>query len=49
VAQAGYKGLMKGKRVVIPGLDNKITVLSSKFAPRVLSLKVARFLTGKSS
>lgn len=48
VAKAGYEGMMKGKRVVIPGVDNKITVLSSKFAPRVLSLKVAKFLTGKS-
>jgi len=49
VAQAGYKGMMKGKRVVVPGLDNKITVLSAKFAPRALTLKVARFLTQKTS
>jgi uncharacterized protein len=49
VAETGYKGLMKDKRVVIPGLDNKITVLSAKFAPRAVTLKVANFLTQKTS
>jgi uncharacterized protein len=49
VAQAGYKGMMKGKRVVVPGLDNKFTVLSAKLAPRALTLKVARFLTQKTN
>ena len=49
VAETGYKGLMKNKRVVIPGLDNKITVLSSQLAPRAMILKVTRFLTQKTS
>ncbi|MGD0278997.1 MAG: SDR family oxidoreductase [Smithella sp.] len=49
VAEVGYKGLMKGKRVVIPGLDNKMTVLSAKFAPRAVTLKVSQFLTRKTS
>jgi len=49
VAETGYKGLMKGKRVVVPGLDNKITVLSSQLAPRAMILKVAKFLTQKTS
>jgi len=47
VAEHGYKGLMKGKRLVVPGIDNKITLLSIKFAPRVVILKVARFLAQK--
>ncbi|PKN52122.1 MAG: short-chain dehydrogenase [Deltaproteobacteria bacterium HGW-Deltaproteobacteria-13] len=49
VAELGYKGLMKGKRVVITGLDNKISVLSAKFAPRIVILKIAGFLTNKRS
>ncbi|MFZ1981363.1 MAG: SDR family oxidoreductase [Smithella sp.] len=47
VAEHGYKGLMKGKRLVVPGIDNKITLLCTKFAPRAVVLKVARFLTQK--
>jgi short-subunit dehydrogenase len=34
VAAAGYKALMKGKRLKIPGFLNKITVLAGKFSPR---------------
>jgi uncharacterized protein len=49
VAEYGYKGLMKGKRLVVPGIDNKITLLSTKFAPRAVVLKAARFLTQKTS
>ncbi len=49
VAEVAYKGLMKGKSIVIPGLENKISVFSIRFAPRILVLKVARFLTRKTS
>ncbi|HUN54106.1 MAG TPA: SDR family oxidoreductase [Smithella sp.] len=49
VAECGYKGLMKGKRLVVPGIDNKITLISAKFAPRAFVLKSARFLTQKTS
>ena len=34
VAVAGYKGLMAGKVVVIPGVYNKLTVFSTRFIPR---------------
>ena len=34
VAQAGYKGLMQGRRVVVPGLHNKIVPLLPRFMPR---------------
>ncbi len=34
VALAGYRGMMKGKRVVIPGIVNKLAVMVVRFAPR---------------
>ena len=39
VAQAGYDGFMAGKRLVIPGVGNKIVSLMPKFLPRGLVLK----------
>ena len=49
VAVLGYQGLLRGKRLVIPGSDNTMTVLFAKFAPRAAVLKAARFLTQKRS
>ena len=49
VAELGYQALMRGKRLVIPGCDNNITVLLTKYAPRALVLKIADFLTQRSS
>lgn len=34
VAEAGYRGLMKGKAVVIPGLRNRLVALAVKLVPR---------------
>jgi len=34
VALAGYRGMMQGKRVVIPGIVSKLGVMSVRFAPR---------------
>ena len=42
VARAGYEGLMRGKRLVIPGLGNKLLVQSERLAPRRLVIKIAR-------
>ncbi len=42
VAEAGYEGLMKGKRVVVPGLMNKLGVFLSRRAPLGLPAKVAK-------
>src|SRR5439155_8166319 len=39
VAQAGYDGFMAGKRLVVPGVGNKIVSLMPKFLPRGLVLK----------
>ncbi|KIL38030.1 hypothetical protein SD70_29135 [Gordoniibacillus kamchatkensis] len=34
VALEGYKGLMKGKSIIIPGFSNKLLQLSGRLAPR---------------
>jgi hypothetical protein len=34
VAEAGYRGLMAGKRLVIPGLMNQIIAMTPRFLPR---------------
>jgi short-subunit dehydrogenase len=41
VAEAGYKGLARGKRVVVPGLVNKMGVVATRLAPRGLVTKMA--------
>ncbi|MEO8191017.1 MAG: SDR family oxidoreductase [Acidobacteriota bacterium] len=42
VAQAGYRGMMRGRRVVVPGLTNKILVQALRVSPRRLATAVAR-------
>jgi len=42
VARAGYEGFRAGKRVVIPGLINKIGVQSIRATPRALAAKVVK-------
>jgi len=44
VAQAGYDGAMAGRRVVIPGLMNRLRVLVARLAPRRVSTAIARRL-----
>jgi short-subunit dehydrogenase len=39
VAQAGYRGLMQGQRVVVPGLVNKLIVFLIRIVPRRMLLK----------
>ena len=41
VAQEGYDGLMRGRRVVIPGSDNKVAAWLARLLPRRLVLWVA--------
>jgi uncharacterized protein len=38
VAEAGYEGFMAGKRLVIPGIGNKIVSVLARIAPRALVL-----------
>ena len=40
VAEAGYRGLMRGRRVVIPGVANKIVSFLPRIVPRPLLLSV---------
>jgi len=44
VARIGYHGFMQGKRLVIPGLMNKMGVQSVRFSPRRVATQVARML-----
>ncbi len=44
VAWAGYKGLMAGKKVVIPGVKNKILVWLRRFVPYSLAAEIAKKL-----
>jgi hypothetical protein len=47
VAAAGYKALLRGKRVEVPGVFNKLLVLSTRLTPHSLLLPVARQLMTK--
>ncbi len=49
VAEFGYKALLEGKRVAIPGLSNKLQVFSARLMPRNLLTAVVRSMSEKSS
>jgi short-subunit dehydrogenase len=40
VAEAGYKGLMAGKRTIVPGFGNKILVLMARLVPDSIILPI---------
>ena len=46
VAEAGYRGLMNGKSVVIPGFMNKLSAQATRLAPRMLLARIAHALHG---
>ncbi|HUC48254.1 MAG TPA: SDR family oxidoreductase [Xanthobacteraceae bacterium] len=46
VAQIGYDGLMRGQRVVVAGLGNKLAVSFMHFAPHALLLRAVDQRTG---
>lgn len=41
VALAGYHGLMRGKRIVVPGVSNKLLLQVSRLAPRRFATYIA--------
>ena len=41
VAREGYAGLMAGKRLVVPGLANKLVTMLPRFLPRGFVVKLA--------
>ena len=47
VAEAGVRGLMKGKRLVVPSLRSKLQVLLIKFSPRRLVTLVVKWVQMK--
>lgn len=47
VAREGFRGMMRGKPVVIPGALNKIMVFSTRFASRKLTARVVAHLNEK--
>ncbi len=49
VAKAGFEGLMRGKRVVIPGLTNKLVAFSPRISPRGLLLAISARLVKSSN
>ena len=40
VAEAGYRGLMQGRRTVVPGLANKLVLLAVRVLPRRILLRM---------
>lgn len=46
VADAGYRGLMNGKRVVVPGWKNKLSAFIARRAPQRLVLALSERLVG---
>jgi len=42
VAEAGYRGLMRGQTVIVPGFANKLVPLLARLAPRALAAQLAR-------
>ncbi|RLD14655.1 short-chain dehydrogenase [candidate division KSB1 bacterium] len=47
VAMAGYRGLMKGKAIVVPGILNKLTIQVLRFTPRNLVRTLAYVIMQK--
>jgi uncharacterized protein len=46
VAVLGYRGLMKGQRIVLPGLKTKLLAFSNRLAPRSLAAWIAKQVLG---
>jgi uncharacterized protein len=44
VAAAGYRALMNGKRVVVPGMINNLGVWSTRFSSHAVLMKVIQYL-----
>jgi hypothetical protein len=47
VARIGYRGLKRGKRVVIPGFPNKLSAMSSRVSPHGMVLAIASYLNSE--
>ena len=47
VANISFSGLMRGKKIIIPGLMNKLIAFSTRFAPRSVLVLITRSLNQK--
>jgi uncharacterized protein len=47
VAQAGIEAMIAGRRTVIPGLKNRVAMISGRITPRSMVLPIVRQLTGR--
>lgn len=43
VAEAGYRGMMRGKAVVIPGFANKLLIFGIRISPRWVIVRITRW------
>jgi hypothetical protein len=44
VARAGYAGMLRGRRVIVPGAQNKLLAFAVRFAPRRVVTAIAKRL-----
>jgi len=47
VAEAGYRGLMAGQRVIVPGIFNQITAFLPRLLPRRLVTRMVMQAQGR--
>ncbi len=47
VARAGYRGLIRGRRIIIPGWLNKISVFSTRLLPREVTSRMIKWAQAK--
>jgi len=48
VAEIGYRAMMAGRRVIVPGLFNKAQVLLARLLPRRVMTKMAKTMLERS-
>jgi uncharacterized protein len=49
VAELGYRGLVRGRAVVVPGFVNRLTAWFAPFTPLALMLRITRYLNASDS
>ncbi len=47
VARIAYRGMMNGRKVIIPGFLNKVSALFARYSPHFLTLPMVKYLHGK--
>lgn len=44
VARCGHRAMLRGRRIVIPGLKNRLLVFCNRISPRALTVKITRHM-----